>query len=220
MGNRIISSSLPPPHVSAIEDFTQIGIDFVSRSNYVEIAFPLRFLDRKKINRLQFGNLLNSAWAKSVNVDSGIKDFQARGIIPFDPDVIPHTHTQFAYLSEVETEVNADPPAVNNGGTQLTESRPAVNNSAPEVDPSVPTASKQNTCETPTKLLDQIYPIRNVNKVKALKRKSQNVSTILNTPENILKVKKKEKEKKVMKQRRNQEKERNKKVSILVLIGL
>lgn len=51
-----------------------------------------------------------------------------------------------------------------------------------EVYPAVPSKFKQNTSEgfTSTKLSEKISPLPNVNKIKMLKQKSQNVATILN----------------------------------------
>lgn len=53
----------------------------------------------RKINRLQFGKLLNTAWTKSASVENGVNGFKACGRIPINMDASP----DYAYLTECES---------------------------------------------------------------------------------------------------------------------
>lgn len=55
---------------------------------------------KRKISRLQFGELLSCAWSKSATVDNAVSAFRATGICPLNPETIP----DYAFLiSENET---------------------------------------------------------------------------------------------------------------------
>lgn len=70
----------------------------------------------KEKKKFKFSILLNYAQVKQENVENGIKDFQAYGLIPFNSDTIPH----YVYLSEVETEVKVYQSTEKNVEPQLT----------------------------------------------------------------------------------------------------
>ncbi|GBM71039.1 hypothetical protein AVEN_272385-1 [Araneus ventricosus] len=96
--NAIILLCLPPHTSHWLQPLDRSFFNSLKTNYYAACDNFLKNHPSRKINRLQFGNLLNSAWVKSAHVEIGIEGFQACGIIPFDLDVIPH----YAHLSEVE----------------------------------------------------------------------------------------------------------------------
>ena len=60
----------------------------------------LRNNPRRKISRLQFPLLLNSAWSKSATIQNCVSGFQACGIYPLNPSIIP----DYAFIGNNQPE--------------------------------------------------------------------------------------------------------------------
>lgn len=236
--NDIILMSIPPHTSHWLQPldrafFKSLKSNYYSACNSYMMNNPSR-----KITRLQFGTLLNSAWGKSANVDNGISGFRTCGIIPFEPNAIP----DYAFLSETgeSTQVQPEQMAIasttepSTPGNASASGQPAfVRLNFTNEDLAVPgPSSRPDTqtypvclvedrnelndkmeIETPSKLLNAIHPVPSVNKLQTLKRRAQTVSTVLSSPENItfLKKKKEEKDMKVrIKEEKRNERERKK----------
>lgn len=223
----IILMSIPPHTSHWLQPldrsfFKSFKSHYYSACNSFMTNNPLR-----KITRLQFGTLLNSAWGKSASVENGTSGFKTCGIIPFEPKAIP----EYAFLSEITDRPNTD-----NRPTEVIQEAGSVNDEVPAiagpssrsdveliVGPStmrdvnvipIPQSSKprKNMAEkTPSKMLDTIHPVPCVAKVQTLKRKSQTVSMVLSSPENITTLKKRKTEKELqIKTKEEKKKEREK----------
>lgn len=150
----------------------------------------------RKLNRLQFGKLLGSAWIKSATVQNAVSAFRATGIVPFDPDAIP----DYAFLLQNEATVEQIPD-VNRPSTPSHSS-----NTKHSLDSSQPSTSKQNLTTTspcaspnnisPGKLLDEVSPVPVISAIATAKKRGRSVANILNSPENINNVKDKRQTKK------------------------
>lgn len=206
--NEIILMSLPPHTTHWLQPLDRSFFKSLKANYYAACNSFMKNHPSRKISRLQFGNLLNTAWAKSAIIGNGVNGFKASGIIPLNPDAIP----DYAYLlEEIEvTETGLTDKVVKQSSVNTCQDNGVdaqtngVNNPASEVDQS----AKEVGLFTPTKLLGEISPIPNieVNKAKVLKRKSQNIATVLNSSENIAKIKKKKEEGREKEQKREERK--------------
>ncbi|KAK9731286.1 hypothetical protein QE152_g13809 [Popillia japonica] len=131
---------------------------------------------------------------------NSVNGFKTTGIIPLNSDAI----ADFGYLSEEnhETETGFNDYVVNPNSQTTSIGWDS------EMGLPVPSISSQSTDEviTPTKLLEKISLIPNVNAVKTLKRKPQKIVAVLNSSENIAAIKNEKEEKKKEKEKSKNEK--------------
>lgn len=91
----------------------------------------------RRINRLQFGQLLATAWGKAATVKNAVSSFKATGIVPFDPKAIP----DYAYLTNIR-DLPATPTP------QLSEDIPPI--CSRDVTPNIPSCSGNSQSSQPS----------------------------------------------------------------------
>ena len=125
----------------------------------------------KRINREEFGGLLNSAWTRFATAQIGISAFKATGIYPLNPDAIP----DHAFLLSCDQISNCSSPA--STPTEVISPQISLNPSVSnDVSPSPchEDTSPQPSCSTmltPTKVLKRVWPIPSSLKPSTSKRK-------------------------------------------------
>lgn len=126
----------------------------------------------RKLGRAQVGELLTSAWRESANSKNGISCFQATGIYPFDPSVIPDR----AFIG------SANKPSTPPPSPQPSTSFQHHNDQSISLTVGLSTSS-QLVDDTPTKVLQQISPVPTLGKRKVSARRQD--AQVLTSPEVI-----------------------------------
>ncbi|XP_018578361.1 uncharacterized protein LOC108916564 [Anoplophora glabripennis] len=169
----------------------------------------------RKINRLVFGRLLSEAWIKAATPSNGISGFHATGIVPFNPHVVPDYAflTDVPPQGENCQPALSDPPPTTQAGhlqPSPSHQPSTTNNVAGNSVSSGPGCSNlvlielpqaarynNNNCSdpvsnnssddaiTPGKMLDQIFPVPNLPRLEAARKRARNLASVLNTENNI-----------------------------------
>lgn len=138
----------------------------------------------RKITRLQFGELLASAWVKSATISNAVAAFKATDIVPFNPEAIPDD----AFLSESLTnpiEIPLPEKSSTHGEQSLRESSPQPGCSTLLSDSQLETSVGINDL-TPGKMLSLISPIPSTSTpVQQARMRSKQIAAILNSEESI-----------------------------------
>lgn len=106
--NNVILVCLPSHTTQFLQPLDRGFFKSLKGYYYEACNFFIRTNPGKRLNRLQFGNLLNSAWQRAATIQNAQSSFRATGIVPFDPSAIP----EYAFLVDQSTSVveeNRDP---------------------------------------------------------------------------------------------------------------
>lgn len=159
--------------------FKSLKLNYYNACNLYVKANPTR-----KITRLQFGELLASAWAKSATISNAVAAFKATDIVPFNPEAIPDD----AFLSESLTnpiEIPLPEKSSTHGEQSLRESSPQPGCSTLLSDSQLETSVGINDL-TPGKMLSLISPIPSTSTpVQQARMRSKQIAAILNSEESI-----------------------------------
>lgn len=168
----------------------------------------LRTNPGRRLNRLQFGQLLATAWEKSATIKNAVSSFKATGIVPFDPSIIP----DYAYLTEQEAQTKASNPeediqthanapvavvrdtsnSPKPGCSHCPETDPSPNEDALDIStrhrsisPLPISCNSPGKDPTPGKMLDQISPVPIAKAVETVRKRSRQLASVLTDNDNI-----------------------------------
>lgn len=121
----------------------------------------------RRITRMQFGTLLNSAWSRAATAGTAINGFSATGAFPLDPGSIPNhafsvSDLQLAHAQNIDNE-NTDNKTCNTQKENAVPNPSLETNVTPQETPNIiiePQPSTSAECDiTPGKVLQQISPV-------------------------------------------------------------
>ncbi|XP_050298737.1 uncharacterized protein LOC126737743 isoform X3 [Anthonomus grandis grandis] len=161
----------------------------------------------RKINRLQFGQLLTKAWSKAATVENAVSAFRSTGVCPFNPSAIP----EYAYSGSEEKMINLDNTATvnndanraNNDENQMSKQEQAIPSTSTSGLNNIPSERDEDqNQDTPGTLLNKFSPVPSTPaNIENARKRAKQVAYVLTSSENIQKHKlanarKKDKEKK------------------------
>lgn len=171
------------------------GFYYQACNNYVKMN-PSR-----KINRMGFGKLLGEAWSKAASIMNAVSGFEATGIVPFNPEVIPD---HFFFRDREQRPVDpirvVHPPVDERNSPVPGPSRerdPQTAAGVQDTSNQIRSASQNNEeteadSITPGKMLDQISPVPVIApRVQKARQNSKRLASILNCTNNITLLKEK-----------------------------
>ena len=161
--NSVVLLCLPSHTTHALQPLDRAFFSPLKRYFQQETQAAMRHEGKNGLSRSKIGYLLGAAWKKAASVGNAVSGFQACGIFPFNPHVIPD------HMFCIADATTQDP------GTAKP-STPVKTGNEP---------STSNTIISPTKLLHEVSPLPKLPAKKKTARKQSAVE--LTSPENVKK---------------------------------
>ncbi|CAH1987731.1 unnamed protein product [Acanthoscelides obtectus] len=181
--NNIILVCLPSHTTQFLQPLDRGFFKSLKMNYYRACNLYIKNNPTRRLTRLQFGELLASAWVKSATVSNAVAAFKATGIVPFNPEAIPDE----AFLSET-TDVQDNVNNCNNNEQEITTQASILDHPQPgcSKDSLPPPESPPKNNLTPGKMLNNISPIPCTSTpVQQVRKRSKQVASILNSAESI-----------------------------------
>ncbi|XP_050310322.1 uncharacterized protein LOC126746208 [Anthonomus grandis grandis] len=147
----------------------------------------------RKIDRLQFGQLLSKAWSKAAKVEHAVSAFRSTGVCPFNPSAIP----DYAYLGSEEEMINLDNTAtvnndanrVNNDENQMPKQEQAIPSTSTSGLNNIPSERDEDqNQDAPGTLLNKFSPVPSTSaNIENARKRAKQVACVLTSPEIIQK---------------------------------
>ncbi|CAH2003443.1 unnamed protein product [Acanthoscelides obtectus] len=179
--NNIILVCLPSHTTQFLQPLDRGFFKSLKMNYYRACNLYIKNNPTRRLTRLQFGELLASAWVKSATVSNAVAAFKATGIVPFNPEAIPDE----AFLSET-TDVQDNVNNCNNNEQEITTQASILDHPQPgcSKDSLPPPESPPKNNLTPGKMLNNISPIPCTSTpVQQVRKRSKQVASILNSAE-------------------------------------
>lgn len=182
--NEIILLCLPPHTTQFLQPLDRAYFKSFKSHFYEACNLFVKTHPGRKINRLQFGHLLSTAWCKAATPSNGVSAFSSTGIYPFNPAIIP----DYAFVRMNTAVVSSEEPQIEKPLPPELPRQPLITpplNVELQIDIRETSLTEDASDITPGKMLNLISPIPSTSTVRKSVSRKIHVARILTSQENI-----------------------------------